>query len=254
MPASGHRAPAGPPRAASRRARFRRDPRGQLRVVLLGPERRRRPLPLPPGRGPRGRGPAAAGRPRDRGPSRHPALEAAAHRPPHARAGRARCRRRSRCSRACRRCWPAIAETGVPLAILSSNRADTVRRVLGPENAARIGAYACGASLFGKAQRLRGLLARSGVAPDRALCIGDEIRDLEAARAVGCPFGAVAWGYTDPQALAAQGPDICSPSPPRSAPWWQAAPTTGRGSRPARRWRRCRCRTARSGSGRGTAG
>ncbi|MCJ2054645.1 HAD hydrolase-like protein [Methylobacterium sp. J-070] len=107
----------------------------------------------------------------------------------------------------------AIAETGVTPAILSSNRADTVRRVLGPENAARIGAYACGASLFGKAQRLRGLLARRGVVPHRALCIGDEIRDLEAARAVGCPFGAVAWGYTDPQALAAQGPDYLFTEP-----------------------------------------
>ena len=63
------------------------------------------------------------------------------------------------------------------------------------------------AGLFGKARRLRRLLARRGVAPDRALCIGDEIRDLEAARALGCPFGAVAWGYTDPRALAAQGPE-----------------------------------------------
>ena len=101
----------------------------------------------------------------------------------------------------------ALAEAGVPLAILSSNRAETVRRVLRPDNAARIDAYACGASIFGKARRLRALLARRGVAPERALCIGDEIRDLEAARALGCPFGAVAWGYTDPQTLAALGPE-----------------------------------------------
>ncbi|MGH1587235.1 HAD hydrolase-like protein [Methylobacterium phyllosphaerae] len=100
-----------------------------------------------------------------------------------------------------------IADAGVPLAILSSNRADTVRRVLGPDNAARIGSYACGASIFGKARRLRRLLARTGVPPGRALCIGDEIRDLEAAQALGCPFGAVAWGYTDPQALADLGPE-----------------------------------------------
>lgn len=106
-----------------------------------------------------------------------------------------------------------IAAAGVPLAVLSSNRADTVRRVLGPENAARIGAYACGASIFGKARRLRALLARTGVAPDRALCIGDEIRDLEAARALGCPFGAVTWGYTDPRALAAQAPDYLFSEP-----------------------------------------
>ena len=100
-----------------------------------------------------------------------------------------------------------LRDAGIPLAILSSNRADTVRRVLGAENADRIEAYACGASLFGKARRLRTLLARRRVAPARALCIGDEVRDLEAARALGCPFGAVAWGYTDARALAALGPE-----------------------------------------------
>ncbi|MDP4006145.1 HAD hydrolase-like protein [Methylobacterium sp. NEAU K] len=100
-----------------------------------------------------------------------------------------------------------IAAAGVPLAILSSNRADTVRRVLGPENVGLIAAYACGASIFGKARRLRRLLARTGIPPERALCIGDEVRDLEAAHAIGCPFGAVAWGYTDIRALAALGPE-----------------------------------------------
>ncbi|URD40152.1 HAD hydrolase-like protein [Methylobacterium tardum] len=106
-----------------------------------------------------------------------------------------------------------IAEAGVPLAILSSNRREAVRRVLGPDNAARIDAYACGASIFGKARRLKALLARTGIAADRALCIGDEIRDLEAARALGCPFGAVAWGYTDPRALAALGPEYVFSEP-----------------------------------------
>jgi phosphoglycolate phosphatase len=106
-----------------------------------------------------------------------------------------------------------IAEAGVPLAILSSNRVDTVRRVLGPDNAARVDAYACGASIFGKARRLKALLARTGTAADQALCIGDEVRDLEAARALGCPFGAVAWGYTDPRALAALGPEYVFSEP-----------------------------------------
>lgn len=117
-----------------------------------------------------------------------------------------------------------LARTGVPMAILSSNRADTVRRVLGPDNAALIDTYACGAALLGKARRLRRLLARRGVAPAQALCIGDEIRDLEAARALGCPFGAVAWGYTDPQALAAQGPEYLFSEPAEIARLLAGAP------------------------------
>jgi phosphoglycolate phosphatase len=40
----------------------------------------------------------------------------------------------------------------------------------------------------------------------RASCIGDEIRDYEAATTVGMLFGAVAWGYTTIAALRACAP------------------------------------------------
>ena len=46
----------------------------------------------------------------------------------------------------------------------------------------------------------------TGVTAAEALCIGDELRDLEAARKVGIAFGAVSWGYTAADALAAQKP------------------------------------------------
>jgi phosphoglycolate phosphatase len=42
--------------------------------------------------------------------------------------------------------------------------------------------------------------------PANVLCIGDEIRDYEAAAAVGMPFAAVAWGYTTVEALTACAP------------------------------------------------
>lgn len=106
-----------------------------------------------------------------------------------------------------------LAEAGIGLAILSSNREDVVRRVLGPEDAGRIALWSCGASVFGKARRLRRLVRASRLPPERILCIGDEIRDHEAARAAGCAFGAVAWGYTDGQALAALDPDHLFGSP-----------------------------------------
>ncbi|WP_132249447.1 HAD hydrolase-like protein [Methylobacterium segetis] len=101
----------------------------------------------------------------------------------------------------------ALAGRGLRLAILSSNTESNVRRVLGADLAGLVEAYACGASLFGKARRLSALIRRSGVAPEEVLSVGDEIRDAEAARAAGCAFGAVAWGYTRADALAATGPD-----------------------------------------------
>lgn len=104
---------------------------------------------------------------------------------------------------------PMLAEldaAGIGLALLSSNHEATVRRVLGPENAGRFSRYACGAALFGKARRLTALVRASGASPGDVLCVGDEIRDAQAARAAGCAFGAVAWGYTAPAALAALSP------------------------------------------------
>lgn len=111
-----------------------------------------------------------------------------------------------------------LAAAGVVVALLSSNTRENVERVLGPENGAGIAHYACGASLFGKARRLERLLGRIGVAPAQTLCIGDELRDLEAARTVGCAFGAVSWGYTRADALAAAGPDLMFSDPAGIAP------------------------------------
>src|SRR4051812_1838424 len=88
-----------------------------------------------------------------------------------------------------------LSGSGVTLAIVSSNTEETIRRILGPENAARIAWYECGASLYGKAAKFRRVVKRSGVSPDRAICIGDEARDIEAAAQAGLSSGAVTWGY-----------------------------------------------------------
>jgi phosphoglycolate phosphatase len=99
-----------------------------------------------------------------------------------------------------------LSDRGVALAVVTSNADDNVRRVLGAAHAPLIRHYACGASLFGKRGKLRGVLKHSGVRPGEALFIGDELRDLDAARGEGVPFGAVAWGYTHVAVLAAQAP------------------------------------------------
>lgn len=99
-----------------------------------------------------------------------------------------------------------LAEAGVEIAIVSSNSEANVRRVLGRENAGLVRHYECGASIFGKKASFRRVLRRSGVEPGATLCVGDEIRDAEAARAAGIPFGAVSWGYTTAEALGALGP------------------------------------------------
>jgi phosphoglycolate phosphatase len=100
-----------------------------------------------------------------------------------------------------------LDETGMTIAVVSSNAEANIRHVLGAENAARVRHFGCGASLFGKRPLLRRALRACGVPPANAIAIGDEVRDLEAARAERIAFGAVAWGFTRVDALAARGPE-----------------------------------------------
>lgn len=99
-----------------------------------------------------------------------------------------------------------LADRGIQIAIVTSNSIENVRQVLGPANAALIQHYSCGAAMFGKRVKLRGVLRSAGVPAAEAICIGDEIRDLQAAHEEGIAFGAVAWGYTNPESLRAHEP------------------------------------------------
>lgn len=100
-----------------------------------------------------------------------------------------------------------LSKEGVALAVVTSNSCENVRKVLGAEIAGKIQYYECGVSLFGKAPKFRRIVRKSGVKPMDILCIGDEIRDIEAAKKVRIPSGAVAWGYTDIETLEALRPD-----------------------------------------------
>jgi phosphoglycolate phosphatase len=99
-----------------------------------------------------------------------------------------------------------LAASGATLAIVTSNARNNVVRVLGPATAPRISVFECGASLFGKASKLRRVLKRTGFPADQTVFVGDEIRDAEAAREAGVAFGAVGWGYTRLDALRTQAP------------------------------------------------
>ncbi|WFU68466.1 HAD family hydrolase [Bradyrhizobium sp. CB2312] len=99
-----------------------------------------------------------------------------------------------------------LIENGVQLALVTSDSEANAREKLG-DAAALFAHYDCAASLFGKPAKFRRVIRRAGVEPGRVIAIGDEVRDIEAARAVGITCGAVNWGYAAPAALRAHGPD-----------------------------------------------
>jgi phosphoglycolate phosphatase len=99
-----------------------------------------------------------------------------------------------------------LHDAGIVLAVVSSNSETNIHAIFGPDNASLIRYYECGASLMGKSACFRRVLRRSGVSAAHAICIGDEIRDHEAAEKAGIAFGAVSWGYTAPDTLTARAP------------------------------------------------
>lgn len=106
-----------------------------------------------------------------------------------------------------------IAAMGIRIALVTSNSEANARAILGPTHAARIDCYACGSSLFGKAPKFRRVVKRMGIQPAHALSIGDETRDIDAAREVGMRSGAVLWGYASEAALSQAGPDALFRAP-----------------------------------------
>lgn len=100
----------------------------------------------------------------------------------------------------------AIHAAGVKIAIVSSNSEENIRIVLGPELCGLVSRFNCGASVFGKASKFRKVLAVMSTKPADAISIGDETRDIDAAREVGMATGGVGWGYTNAEALRLYGP------------------------------------------------
>jgi phosphoglycolate phosphatase len=98
-----------------------------------------------------------------------------------------------------------LQRQGIKTAIVSSDSEASVRQVLGPD-ASLITCFDCGAAMFGKHWKFQRVARKLGAKPSETICIGDEIRDIEAAKAVGIDSGAVAWGYALPAALQAAGP------------------------------------------------
>ena len=109
-----------------------------------------------------------------------------------------------------------LKASGVTIVVVSSNSAANIQWVLGP-HAALIDHYETGASLLGKSLKFKRVLKRLDVRADEVLSVGDEVRDIDAARRAGIASIGVAWGASHGAALmAAQAAKLAStPAEPR---------------------------------------
>ena len=94
-----------------------------------------------------------------------------------------------------------LVDKGLVLALVTSNDLKNVKTILGNENFNLIQYCECGVSLLGKQAKIKKILKKSGCHCDEAIYIGDEIRDIEAARKANIAVGCVSWGYNTSEAL-----------------------------------------------------
>lgn len=110
-----------------------------------------------------------------------------------------------------------LAEAEHHLAIVTSNSEENVRRFLDRNGLELFETVIAGASIFGKATRLRRLRKAARMAGSAAVYVGDTSPDIRAAREAGTAAVAVAWGFSDREPLAAETPDALVESTEDSA-------------------------------------
>lgn len=108
----------------------------------------------------------------------------------------------------------ALAELrarGVEVGLLTSNNRRNVELFL-QHHPIAFDFVSTGSGLWSKHRRLAKLMKQRGLTAPRTAYVGDEIRDIEAARTLGVHPIAVAWGYTNPELLAKQSPERLVPN------------------------------------------
>jgi phosphoglycolate phosphatase len=96
---------------------------------------------------------------------------------------------------------------GFGLGILTTNSRDNVQRFLDANRLSDFDFIGAASNPWGKQRSLKALLRARRLAPHEVVYVGDEVRDIEATRALTVPMIAVGWGFTTPTYLAAHQPD-----------------------------------------------
>lgn len=103
---------------------------------------------------------------------------------------------------------------GHALAIVSSNNTRNIRKFLKQHHLYKYftDIYG-GAGFFGKRRAIRSVLWRNRLKPEAAFYIGDEARDVEAAKAARVRVIAVGWGFDQADVLAQHDPTAIARAP-----------------------------------------
>jgi phosphoglycolate phosphatase len=107
-----------------------------------------------------------------------------------------------------------LHDNGNKLFIISSNSLPNVEEFLGEHDLLEcFDKVYGGVGLFSKARVLKKVMRRNRITADESFYIGDEVRDINAAKHAGVRIVSVAWGYNDIEALKEEKPFATATSP-----------------------------------------
>lgn len=108
----------------------------------------------------------------------------------------------------------ALKQQGHHLGIVTSNSRQNVIAFLEAQAMRDLFDFIdSGLTLFGKGRIIQQILRQNRIDPTTTIYVGDETRDVEAARKIGIKVIAVCWGFNSCEVLEAQRPDFLILSP-----------------------------------------
>ncbi len=104
---------------------------------------------------------------------------------------------------------PELRKQSDHFGILTSNSVENVELFLKHHGLQDVFSFVSSTSkLTGKAKHLRSICRTFSIEADDIIYIGDEIRDVKAAKKAGVPVAAVGWGFNSPEALVGANPNF----------------------------------------------
>jgi HAD superfamily hydrolase (TIGR01509 family) len=101
-----------------------------------------------------------------------------------------------------------LKKRGFQLGIITSNSRENVLGALEKNGLQDTFTFIYSGSTFGKHKVINKWLRIENIHTEKVVYVGDEIRDIDAAKKTGIKVIAVGWGFNSPQALAAQNPNF----------------------------------------------
>jgi phosphoglycolate phosphatase len=106
-----------------------------------------------------------------------------------------------------------LFERKIKLGIITTNAKSNVERFLDKHDLRVFDFVISAPSLFGKKRAIKRCLRRYRLEKQEVLYVGDEVRDVQSAKAAGVVSGAVVWGYNDKEVLEKARPDYVFEAP-----------------------------------------